>query len=90
VLSVVLVTIFMTVPMTAWMRYRGMPRRAIVEMSAAMPIRAIALLALGWIGALPMTSLALVEHALMIPAMLLPMLLGLDLYTGRCGHTRRA
>ena len=86
VLSVVLVTLFMTAPMTAWMRYRGMPRRAIVEMSAAMPILAVALLALGWIGALSMSSLALAEHALMMPAMLIPMLLDLDSYTGRGGR----
>jgi hypothetical protein len=86
VLSVVLVTVFMTAPMTAWMLHRGMPRRAIVEMSAAMPILAVALLGLGWIGALPMSSLALAEHALMMPAMLIPMLLDLDLYTGRGGR----
>jgi hypothetical protein len=85
VLSVLLVTVFMTAPMAAWMLYRDMPRRAIIEMSAAMPLLAIALLALGWIGALPMSSLALAEHALMMPAMLLPMLLDLDLYTGS-GH----
>ena len=87
VLSVVLVTVFMTAPMTAWMVYRGMPVRAIVEMSGAMPILAFALLALGWIGALAMSSLALAEHALMMPAMLIPMLLDLDLYTGRGGQT---
>jgi hypothetical protein len=37
VLSVLVVTFSMTAPMTAWMLFRGMPRRAIVEMSAAMP-----------------------------------------------------
>jgi hypothetical protein len=87
VLSVVLVAVFMTAPMTAWMLYRGMPRRAIVEMSAAMPILAVALLPLGWIGALPMSTLALAEHALMMPVMLIPMLLDLDLYTGRQSRT---
>jgi hypothetical protein len=86
VLSVLLVTVFMTAPMTAWMSYRGMPRRAIVEMSAVMPTMAIVLLGLGRVGALPMDSLALVEHALMMPAMLVPMLARLDLYTGRAGH----
>lgn len=34
-LSVVVVTASMTAPMTAWMLYRGMPHRAIAEMSAA-------------------------------------------------------
>jgi hypothetical protein len=56
-------------------------------MSAAMPIVAIVLLGLGWFVALPTDDLALLEHGLMMPAMLIPMLLRLDLYTGRVGHT---
>jgi hypothetical protein len=86
-LSLLVVTVSMTAPMTAWMRYRGMPHRAIAEMSAAMPVVAIVLLGLGWFGALPTDDLALLEHGLMMPAMLIPMLLRLDLYTGRVGHT---
>jgi len=86
-LSVLVVSVSMTVPMTAWMRYRGMPRRAVAEMSAAMPVVAIALLGLGVLGALPKNDLALLEHGLMMPAMLIPMFLRLDLYTGRAGHT---
>jgi hypothetical protein len=85
-LSVLVVTISMTAPMTAWMIYRGMPHRAITEMSAAMPIVAIVLLGLGSFGALPKDDLALLEHGLMMPAMLIPMLIRLDLYTGRAGH----
>jgi len=86
VLSVLLVTVSMTVPMTAWMLFRGMPRRAIVEMSAAMPVLAIVLLGLGWLGSVPMGDLALLQHGLMMPIMLVPMFLRLDLYTGRAGH----
>ena len=92
-LSVVVVTVSMTVPMTAWMLYRGMPHRAVAEMSAAMPVVAIVLLGLGWFGAVEPANLALLEHGLMMPAMLVPMFLRLDLYTGRTGHaahTRRA
>ena len=37
-LSVLVVTISMTAPMTAWMLYRGMPRRAVWEMTAVMPL----------------------------------------------------
>ena len=48
VLSVLVVTFAMTAPMTAWMLYRGMPRRATWEMSVTMPILAIILLTLGW------------------------------------------
>lgn len=86
VLSVVIVTVSMTAPMTAWMLYRGMPHRAVAEMSAAMPAVALLLLGLGWTGALPLDALALTEHGLMMPAMLIPMVLRLDLYTGHSRH----
>jgi hypothetical protein len=85
-LSVLIVTVSMTAPMTAWMLYRGMPRRAIAEMSAAMPIVAIVLVGLSWLGVLPKDELAVLEHGLMMPAMLIAMLMRLDLYTGRAGH----
>jgi hypothetical protein len=55
-------------------------------MSAVMPALAIVLLALGWLAIVPMGDLALLEHGLMVPAMLIPMLFRLDLYTGRAGH----
>ena len=90
VVSVLVVTISMTAPMTAWMLFRGMPRRATDEMSAAMPILAILLLTLGGLGLVPMGDLALLEHALMMPVMLVPMFLRLDLYTGRSGHAHTA
>jgi hypothetical protein len=86
-LSVLVVTLTMTAPMTAWMLFRGMPRRATTEMSAVMPVLAIVLLALGWLAIVPTADLALLEHGLMMPAMLVPMFFRLDLYTGRAGHT---
>jgi len=86
VLSVLVVTVSMTVPMTAWMLFRGMPRRATAEMSAAMPVLAIVLLAFGWLGIVPMGDLALLEHGMMMPVMLIPMLFRLDLYTGHMAH----
>jgi len=88
-LSVLIVTVSMTAPMTAWMLYRRMPRRAVAEMSAVMPIVAIVLVGLSWRGVLPKDELALLEHGLMMPAMLVPMLMRLDLYTGRAGRTMR-
>ncbi|MGZ8706074.1 MAG: hypothetical protein ACXW0R_01655 [Gaiellaceae bacterium] len=88
-LSVLVVTFNMTAPMTAWMLFRGMPRRATTEMSAAMPVLAIVLLAFGWLAIVPRGDLALVEHGLMMPIMLIPMFIRLDLYTGRAGHTTR-
>ena len=50
---------------------------------------AIVLLVFGWLGIVPRADLALLEHGLMMPVMLIPMLLRLDLYTGRRGHTMR-
>jgi hypothetical protein len=88
-LSVLIVTLTMTVPMTAWMLFRGMPRRATAEMSAVMPVLAIVLLAFGRLEIVPESDLAVLEHGLMMPAMLIPMLLRLDLYTGRVTHGHR-
>jgi hypothetical protein len=85
-LSVLIVGFNMTAPMAAWMRFRGMPQRATAEMSAAMAIWAIALLCFGLVGILAKSNLALLEHGLMMPIMLIPMFLRLDLYTGRTGH----
>ena len=82
VLSVLVVTFTMTAPMTAWMHYRRMPRRAVWEMTATMPILAVALLALGWLGVVSMADLALLEHGLMMPVMFVPMLLRPGLYSG--------
>jgi hypothetical protein len=82
-LSVLVVTVSMTVPMTAWMMFRGMPGRRVIEMSAVMPVLAVALLVCGWVGIIAKGDLAVAEHGLMMPAMLVPMLLSLDFYTGR-------
>lgn len=87
-LSVLVVTFTMTAPMVAWMLFRGMPRRETTEMAAVMPVLAIALLALGWLAVVPKDDLVLLEHGLMMPAMLVPMVFRLDLYTGRAGHAR--
>jgi hypothetical protein len=85
-LSVLVVTFTMTAPMTAWMLFRRMPRRPTAEMTAAMPILAIVLLAFGWLAVVPKGDLALLEHGLMMPVMLIPMFFRLNLYTGRGGH----
>jgi hypothetical protein len=87
-LSVLVVTVAMTAPMTAWMLYRGMPRRATWEMSATMPILAIALVTLGGLGVVAMGDLALLMHGLMMPVMLVPMLLRPGLYAGHTHHAR--
>ena len=81
-LSLMVVTFNMTVPMVAWMRSRGMAWRPTVEMAAAMVILALLILVGGWTGIVAMSTLPWLAHGLMMPAMLVPMLLRLDLYTG--------
>jgi hypothetical protein len=85
-LSLLVVTAAMTVPMIAWMRVRGMDPRATVEMSAPMVVVAAALFGFGWAGVVEKSQLALLEHALMMPAMLIPMLLRVRFYSSPMAH----
>jgi hypothetical protein len=81
-LLIVMATL-MTVPMVAWMRYRGHGWAASNEMAAAMFVptfAAIALLATGVAGGTE--TLLTIQHAAMLPAMLVAMLFRLDEYTG--------
>jgi flagellar biosynthetic protein FliP len=76
--------VWMTVPMVAWMRFRGHGRRACTEMAAAMLLLAAGALALLGTGALTDgDALVMIEHTVMFPAMLAVMLLRRDEYTGR-------
>jgi hypothetical protein len=60
----------MTVPMVAWMSYRGHPRAQNIEMAAAMIVPTLAAAALAAAGALSTGAALGVQHAAMIPAML--------------------
>ncbi|HEU5318961.1 MAG TPA: heavy metal translocating P-type ATPase, partial [Chloroflexota bacterium] len=85
-LSLFVVTFNMTAPMAAWMRFRGMGWKCSIEMSAAMVVELVVLIGGYWAGVLPNTaigetsSLMLLQHGLMMPAMLIPMLLRYDHY----------
>ncbi|SRR6266498_2387733 len=91
-LSALVLAFNMTAPMVVWMRFRGMAWVPIAEMSSAMVVEAFVILVLYWVGALAnvavgsVSTLWLWQHGLMMPAMLVPMLLRLDLYTS--GHAR--
>ena len=63
----------MTIPMVAWMRYRGHGWRPIGEMSGAM--LAPTFVALALLGAVAFDTLMVVEHVAMLLAMLAAMLL---------------
>jgi hypothetical protein len=87
-LSLAIVTFNMTAPMVAWLRFRGMPTRATGEMAASMVALALLILAAGWLGIVAMEALPWLAHSLMMPAMLAPMLLRVDLYSGRATGSR--
>jgi hypothetical protein len=73
----------MSVPMVAWMRYRGHGWLPAGEMTAAMLVPSVAAVALLWLGLVEDTgALMAIQHGAMFPAMLAAMLLRLDEYTG--------
>ncbi len=55
-------------------------------MSVVMPIVALVLLVLGAVGVVALDQLALLEHGVMMPVMLVPMLLRPGLHSGRLHH----
>lgn len=77
----------MSVPMAAWMRYRGHGWAPVWEMTASMFVPSVGAIALLWAGAVTDTdTLLLVQHVAMLPSMLAVMLFRLDEYTGHSGH----
>jgi hypothetical protein len=64
----------MTVPMVLWMHYRGHPVRHNVEMAASMVVPTAVVIALHLLAAIPSGSVMLVQHTVMIPAMVAVML----------------
>jgi hypothetical protein len=88
--ALTLMSASMTIPMVAWMRYRGHGWAPCAEMSAAMILPTALVLGLLWGGALADEhTLMMIEHVVMFPAMLVAMLLRRDEYTGAAGHHRR-
>ena len=85
-LSAMVMTANMTVPMVAWMRYRGHGWARSGEMAAAMLGPALVLLALCVAGVLPHRSLSGAVMLVMLPAMLVAMLCRWDEYSGGHGH----
>ena len=86
-LSLLVTAFTITLPMTAWMLFRGMPRRPTFEMAGASFGVAIVLIIAGWLGIEEAVQLKLGEFCgLTCAAMFAVMLLRLDLYTGRTGH----
>jgi hypothetical protein len=85
--TLVEMAIAMTVPMVAWMRFRGHGWRATNEMALAMLIPAA--VSLGLLGAGLVTdtnTLMMIEHSAMFPLMAVAMLLRIDEYAGHHHH----
>ena len=75
-------TVTMSVPMAAWMRYRGHAWRPNFEMAASMLIPTFVVMALLWAGVASSSGAMMVpEHAAMLACMLLAMLLRRDEYS---------
>jgi hypothetical protein len=59
----------MTAPMAWWMHHRGHATRHNLEMSASMIVPTALVIALHWLGAVSADSVVLIQHVVMIPAM---------------------
>jgi hypothetical protein len=90
VLICLVMAVGMTAPMVAWMRFRGMAWRPTLEMAAAMVLPLVPIFALLALQVIPGARACGLYCAVMIPAMVVPMLFRLDLYTGRMGHHAHA
>ena len=89
-LSTLVIAILVAVPMAAWMRFRGMEWRPTFEMAATPIVLGVLLIGLAWLGIVPKSSLIEWLTRLACPVMLIPMLLRLDLFTGRKDHHAQA
>ena len=85
--TLVEMAIAMTVPMVAWMRFRGHGWRVCNEMAAAMLIPAAAALVVLGAGIVEdETTLLVFEHVAMFAGMFVAMLLRFDEYAGHRHH----
>jgi hypothetical protein len=81
-LCLLTIGIVMSVPMVAWMRYRGHGWRSGGEMTAAMVVPALALIGLFWLHVIGSEPLCGVYCIVMIPAMVGAMLVRRSEYGG--------
>ena len=85
-IRVLLMGFDMTVPMVAWMSYRGHPQARNAEMAASMILPTLAAAAMAAAGVLSTGGALGVQHAAMIPAMLGVMLWRYDHYARPHAH----
>jgi hypothetical protein len=83
-LSLLAISVGITLPMAAWMRFRGMEWRPIMEMSAA---GIVAVMVVAWFGLISASGVKVgTVCGVACVAMFGAMLFRLDMYTGRSGH----
>jgi hypothetical protein len=80
-LSAAVMAATMTVPMVWWMRHRGHPVRHNVEMAGSMVVPTAIVIGLHWLGAIASDGVMLIQHVVMIPAMLGVMIWRYDHYS---------
>ena len=73
----------MTVPMVAWMQYRGHPVPRSVEMAMAMVLPTLGAIGLYAVGAIGSDAVLAIQHMVMIPAMVAVMLWRREHYSNR-------
>ena len=81
VLSVLVVAVNLSVPMAAWMRYRGMAWRPTLEMAIPTMATGLLLVAGYWLDLVATRSLIEIQTSLACPVMLAVMLLRFRLYS---------
>jgi hypothetical protein len=87
-MSTLAMALTMTVPMVAWMRFRGHAWRPSLEMAASMLIPTFAAIGLLSAGVVTSGAVAVPEHVAMLAGMLGAMLLRRDEYSGTHAHGR--
>ena len=85
-LSVLVIAINLSVPMAAWMRFRGMDWRPTVEMAGSTMVVGLLLIAAYWLGIVAKGSLVDVQTSLACPVMLAVMSVRFPLYSAHQGH----
>jgi hypothetical protein len=88
--STLMLAIFLTLPMVAWMRFRHHEWPPSLEMGGATMGLGTLLIAGGLFGIIPVSNMFEWVASLACPVMLIPMLLRLNLYTGGMDHHARA
>lgn len=84
-LVVLVIALNLSVPMAAWMRYRGMDWQPTLEMAGATMVVGLGLIAAYWMDLVAKDSLVEIQTGLACPVMLAAMLVRFRLYSG--SHT---